>query len=423
MARVPFTARRVQSFKCPLGKKEAFLWDSAVPGLGLRSTEKGGLAYIFQARFGGRTVRVTIGGPAAWPLAEAQAKARELQRSIDEGVDPREKKQQALAEAEARHQKKIVEALTVSEVWQVYLEERRPRWGERHFTDHIKLARSPGEDRFGRETIAGPLYVFMEMRLVDITQDIVQEWAKQEEKVRKTQAQLAWRLLRAFFNWCAEQKEYVGLLAGNPAKNRATREVLGKSKARRDVLLKEQLPAFFNAVRGLSNHTASVYIQALLLTGARPGELLSLKWADVDARWKAMTIRDKDESKGGENGTRTIPLTPFVHSLLSGLPKRTEWVFSSNAKSQPIRSPHERLAEAAQIAGIEDITFQGLRRSFGSLSEWLDLPAGVIAQIQGHKPSATREKHYIVRPLDLLREHHERLEGWILEVAGVPFGR
>lgn len=49
------------------------------------------------------------------------------------------------------------------------------------------------------------------------------------------------------------------------------------------------------------------------------------------------------------------------------------------------------------------------------------VPAGVVAQIQGHKPSATAEKHYTVRPLDLLRLHHERLEAWILEQAGVKF--
>lgn len=65
------------------------------------------------------------------------------------------------------------------------------------------------------------------------------------------------------------------------------------------------------------------------------------------------------------------------------------------------------------------MTLHGLRRSFKSLSEWLDLPAGVVAQIMGHKPSATAEKHYTIRPLDLLRLHHEKLEAWILEQAGI----
>ena len=66
-------------------------------------------------------------------------------------------------------------------------------------------------------------------------------------------------------------------------------------------------------------------------------------------------------------------------------------------------------------------TLHGLRRSFKSLTEWLEIPAGVVAQIMGHKPSATAEKHYTVRPLDLLRVHHEKIEMWILEQAGLPF--
>ncbi len=62
-----------------------------------------------------------------------------------------------------------------------------------------------------------------------------------------------------------------------------------------------------------------------------------------------------------------------------------------------------------------------LHLSFKSLTEWLEVPVGVVAQIQGHKPSATAEKHYIVRPLELLRVRHERIEAWILEQAGIVF--
>jgi hypothetical protein len=45
----------------------------------------------------------------------------------------------------------------------------------------------------------------------------------------------------------------------------------------------------------------------------------------------------------------------------------------------------------------------------------------VVAQLMGHKPSATAEKHYTVRSLDLLRVHHEKIEVWILEQAGIVF--
>jgi intergrase/recombinase len=47
--------------------------------------------------------------------------------------------------------------------------------------------------------------------------------------------------------------------------------------------------------------------------------------------------------------------------------------------------------------------------------------AGIAVQIQGHKPSGVREKHYIRRPLDLLHMWHVKIEQWILEQAGIEF--
>ena len=76
---------------------------------------------------------------------------------------------------------------------------------------------------------------------------------------------------------------------------------------------------------------------------------------------------------------------------------------------------------ALAAAGLPHVTLHGLRRAFGTLAEWVECPAGVVAQLQGHKPSATAEKHYRVRPVDLLRVWHTKIEAWILEQAGVPF--
>jgi len=128
-----------------------------------------------------------------------------------------------------------------------------------------------------------------------------------------------------------------------------------------------------------------------------------------------LTIRDKVE------GVRVIPLTPYVSQLLAALPRRNEWVFSSPSTKLPMSKPHKPHEIACKVAAIEGLTLHGLRRSFKSLTEWLEVPVGVVAQIMGHKPSATAEKHYTVRPLDLLRLHHEKIEAWILEQAGVSF--
>ena len=177
--------------------------------------------------------------------------------------------------------------------------------------------------------------------------------------------------------------------------------------------MREQLTVWFDAVQRIGNPVTAAYLQTLLLTGARPGEVLGLRWDDINSKWKGLTIRDKVE------GERVIPLTPYVSHLLAALPRRNEFVFSGAAGA--MSKPHKPHSIACTVAGIDSLTLHGLRRSFKSLTEWLEVPAGVVAQVMGHKPSATAEKHYTVRPLDLLRVHHEKIEAWILEQAGVKF--
>lgn len=426
MAKIAFTAGRVSGFKCPPDKKQAFMWDVTAPGLGLRATPAGKPAYVFQGVYQGKDLRITIGSPAAWSIPDAQAKARELQRLIDEGKDPRDLKRDALAAHAEKQAAAAVQAVTVGEVWAIYIEARRPHWGARHHADHVKLVQAGGEiskrgTRGRGKTVAGPLHPLMGLALRDLTAPVIEAWAAREAQTRPTSARLAWRCLKAFLSWCAEQPEYAPVLPGvNPAKTKKAREALGKAGVKQDALLKEQLPAWFAAVQQIQNPIAAAYLQVLVLTGARPGEVLGLRWEDVNTKWKGLTIRDKVE------GERVIPLTPYVSHLLHSLPRRSDWVFPSTARGKDTegqtlsipRAPHNA---ACAVAGIEGLTLHGLRRSFKSLTEWLEIPAGVVAQIMGHKPSATAEKHYTVRPLDLLRVHHERIEAWVLEQAGIVF--
>ena len=423
--KVPFTAGRVAAFKCPADKVQAFLWDVTSPGLGLRATPAGKPAYVFQSRYQDKTIRLTIGGPEAWSIPQAQEKARELQRQIDEGRDPRDLKRDALAAAAERKAAEAAQSVTVGEVWTVYLEARKPHWGERHHADQIKLVQAGGVPaKRGTKgkgvTVAGPLHPLVGLPLRDLTGPVIEAWATREGKTRPTAARLAWRCLKAFLSWCAEQPEYAPALAGvNPAKSKKAREALGKAGVKQDALLREQLPVWFEAVRQIQNPVAAAYLQTLLLTGARPGEVLSLRWEDVNTKWRGLTIRDKVE------GERVIPLTPYVSQLIHGLPRRNAYVFPSTSRGKEVADtlsiPRAQHVAACKVAGIDGLTLHGLRRSFKSLTEWLEIPAGVVAQIMGHKPSATAEKHYTVRPLDLLRLHHERIEAWILEQAGVQF--
>jgi hypothetical protein len=49
------------------------------------------------------------------------------------------------------------------------------------------------------------------------------------------------------------------------------------------------------------------------------------------------------------------------------------------------------------------------------------MPAGIASQIQGHARQGVCEQNYIRRPLGLLRMWHTKIEGWMLEQAGIDF--
>ena len=418
--RVRLTAGRVDAFTCPAGKSQAFLWDTEAPALALRVTPTGRKTYVFESRLNGATLRLSIGTAADWPLEKARGEAQRLKVLVDSGTDPREleRQQQAAQAAEraaavAKVKADKVAAVTVGEVWADYLEKRRPFWGELHYRDHIDKAKAgglPSGRRGGGKQLTkpGPLAALMPLALKDLDQATIERWAANEGKTRPSSARLAWRLLTVFLTWCAEQPEYANLLPDkNPAKTKKAREALGKAGTKSDVLQREQLAAWFAAVQQIQNPVIAACLQMMLLTGARPGEVLALRWEDVNTQWKGISIRDKVE------GTREIPATPYMLHLLAALPRRNEWVFSSpTSASGCLTEPNNPHTRACAAAGLEGLTLHGLRRSFASLTEWLEVPAGVVAQIQGHKPSATAEKHYKVRPLELLRVHHERIEAW-----------
>ena len=427
--RVNLTAGRVDAFTCPPDKTQAFLWDTDTPTLALRATPTGRKTYVFEARLNGSTVRINIGTLADWPIKLARTKAQGLKMLVDAGTDPREverdrqaaaveKKAAAIAQVESAK----IAALTVGAVWQTYIEQRRPHWGDLHYRDHINKAKAgglpSGRRGGGKElTKPGPLAALMPLALKDLDQATIEAWAANEGKTRASSARLAWRLLTVFLTWCSEQPEYAPLLpAKNPAKTKKAREALGKPAVKTDVLQRSQLEAWFTAVKQIPNPVISACLQIMLLTGARPGEVIALRWEDINLQWRGISIRDKIE------GTREIPATPYVLHLINALPRRNAWVFSSpTSASGCLTEPNAQHTRACLTAGLEGLTLHGLRRSFKSLTEWLEVPVGVVAQIQGHKPSATAEKHYTVRPLELLALHHEKIESWILEQAGVDF--
>lgn len=435
MAKVRFTLPKVEGFRCPAGKGQAFMWDADTPGLGLRATAGGARSYIFQGRYHGKPIRLTIGGADVWPLSNrmdrvggggkvmqtgAREEARRLQALIDSGRDPRIVVAETRAADVATREAGKRNAVTVGEAWTAYLADRKAHWGARHYEDHDALAHAGGDPKKKRggqgKTVAGPLAQLMGDKLSSLTADRLEVWASKEAQSRPARARLGLRLVKAFLGWCATHKDYRESAQADAAKSKRIREKLGDAERRQVVLQREQLGAWFGAVQKIPNPVIAAYLQFMLLNGPRPNEPLALEWTDLNFQWRTVNIRDKVE------GLRVIPMTPYTAHLLAALPRRNKWVFSSpKSASGRLVEPGDPHDEACNAAGLPKITLQGLRRSFATLSEWVETPAGIAAQIQGHAPQGVREQNYVRRPVDLLRLWHDKIEAWILKQAGVKF--
>ncbi|WP_284152185.1 tyrosine-type recombinase/integrase [Desulfofustis limnaeus] len=421
MERIKFTTGRIRDLQHP-ASGQMFYWDSEVRGLGVRATQST-KSFVYQGRINGKTIRIKIGDVRTWTIDSsdpvrpgARQEARRLQSLIDKGIDPRLEKQERLELQTKQRASEHKQHILVRDVWGEYLEDRRPHWGERHHLDHLRLTHTGGDKRKRGKGKTKPavLSSLMDLKLADLTSEQLRSWATKEASQRPGQTRLGYTLLRAFFSWCQEHSDYKDIIDPSAFSSRIRKDLIPKQRPKSDSLQREQLKAWFSAVRKIGNKVISAYLQSLLLTGARREELAHLRWSDVDFSWNSLVIRDKAD------GTRTIPLTPYVAYLLMGLPQRNQWVFySPRAKDGRLQEPRKAHERALTEAGIDNLSIHGLRRSFGTLSEWVETPVGIVYQIMGHKPSATAEKHYRSRPIDLLRKWHTKIEEWILEQAEI----
>lgn len=448
---IPFTVPRLKAWAKAGGgasRKPIIYRDSTTPGLLYLVRGVDQTSFAFESKLNKKTIRVVMDREMEWTLKKAQDEAIRLKGLINQGVDPRVVKVQKIKEQEAELASiKAVAAaekleqqratILLREIWDAYVVAKMGGWGDRHIRDHSNLSQEGGEAKTRGKGLTKPgvLAPILAMPVVQVDEEVLKHWLGEESKTRANNARQGFEALRSCWRWAAKDKDYKDLIQ---AKDLFDNEDLLKAKPKRkaasetDVLERAHLADWFKAVQGIQNKEVSVYLQVLLLTGARRNELLGLKWEHIDERMPAnIWIHDKVEQEAG----RYVPLGPYALWLLNSLPKRkwlpegekkernVEWVFSGpdvgNARIHH-DTPGAVHRRAIGKFGLE-VSLHGLRRSYASLTEWLEIPSGIVAQIQGHKASAVQERHYKRRPLELLAVSHCRFEAWVLEQAGIEF--
>jgi len=436
----------IDALACPEGKEQAFLRDTKAPGLRVRVTAKGAKAYVFETKLQGKTLRRTIGSVSAWSIEQAREEANALRVLTDKKTDPREldrleeeRKAKEAAAAAEEQAKQAARTLTVADVWPRYMAEGKPKrkaaWKPRYRADLMKAA-SPGGEPLKRGkgvTKPGHLAALMPLPLAAIDQDTIRDWYGEEAKRAPVQAARAVAMFSGFLSWCSTRKEYRALVNKEAARASDLGDVLPASKPRTDALEAEQLEAWFAATDKLRNRHAAAYLQALVLTGARREEMAGLRWSDIDFQARRMTIADKVDA------TRVVPLTPYLAWLLQSLPRgrlsdgrQNPFVFASpvtkkgankgrtRSASGRITEPRAYHADVLAEAALPHVSIHGLRRTFALMGEAAGAPAGAIAQVMGHKPSAIAER-YKPRPIGVLGEYLAKVEAFILAKAGIQF--
>ena len=148
---------------------------------------------------------------------------------------------------------------------------------------------------------------------------------------------------------------------------------LNKPRDRR--VVKDDINALMHALR----HTKVTYLKPLILiaieTGLRQGELIKLKWNDVDLDSRLLKVKD---TKNGED--RVVPLSNKSLSILQSLPRLGEAVF--NASHSSLQNAWKRLIKRS---GLNNLHFHDLRHE--AISRFIErgLTIPEAASISGHK--------------------------------------
>jgi|WetSurMetagenome_2_1015567.scaffolds.fasta_scaffold13315_1 integrase len=119
-----------------------------------------------------------------------------------------------------------------------------------------------------------------------------------------------------------------------------------------------------------------------LNTGMRRGEILSLKWENVDLKHGFILLSDTKN-----NERREIPINDTLKDLFKALPRRLDvpYVFYDLSSGKPYGEVKKSFASALRRARILDFRFHDLRNTFASHLIMAGIDLTTVKELLGHK--------------------------------------
>jgi integrase len=341
---------------------------NGVPGLGLRITAKDVRSWVFNYRVKGTLTerRYTIGRyPQPWPFSLAKDEAKVLRREVDQGGDP-------MGEI---HDER--EAPTVRDMAERYIEEFMPKKRESTQTEEKRRIRRLILPKIGNRKVR-------EITLADM------------DKIHRNMAAHPYganRTLSVCSVMFAKSIKW-GWRETNPCKGVERYP----EPARERYLSQKEIAGLSEVLAAYPNQVVANAVRFLLLTGARRGEVLKMKWADVDLE-TGVWVKPANTTKSKK--PHRVPLSAAAMEVLASMERTNDFVFPGRKTDRSLCDLKNVWEKIRQDAGLKDVRLHDLRHSYASIlaSSGLSLP--IIGRLLGHTQPATtaRYAHLFDEPL------------------------
>ena len=365
------------------------LWDSMLPGFGLR-VEPSGLK-TFLIRYRPRSIYpapkrfMTIGRFGSVTADQARRQAMTILGTVAKGQDP------AAAIGDRRKAITLEEAAT------------------RFLAEHVAPKRKPNTFVAYRNAFAGHIIPILGKRsLAELTRA---EIAKMHSSMARSPAvaNYAVAALSSLFTW-AERR---GLIPEgvNPARrvekfreNQRERFLTADELRRLGNALREAetigLPWAVNESKATAKHAAkpdkrltvmspfaAAAIRLLLLTGCRLREVLDLRWEHIDFDRGCLFLPDS------KTGRKTVLLGKPALEIIERLPRVGLYVVAGPNADKPLAGLKRPWAAVKRYAGLDGVRIHDLRHSYASIAAAAGMGLPIIGRLLGHRQPATTARY------------------------------
>ncbi|MCP1675033.1 integrase [Natronocella acetinitrilica] len=373
---------------------ERLVWDTALPGFGVRVVPSGTVSYIVQRRVNGKQRRMTLGRHTVLTAEQARKRAIVKLGEMADGVDhvKERKKGQALS-------------VTLEEVMEGYL------------TDRTDLKERSKADI--RRHVNKTFQAWANKPVTEITRDKVARRFQELSASSPAQANQAFRNLRALLNYARARyrtPDDETILPENPVSVLSESKLWKKIRARNSYVPVERVGEWWNTLQALrhdpaqtkAGRTGADIIAFLLLTGLRWSEAAELEWQHVEK--KAGTLRLIDPKN---RSPVTLPLSDGVLALLALRPKG-RFVFPGRNSDKPVNDARPTLRKIETATGI-GVTPHDLRRTFRAVAGRCGIELWKTKLLMNHTLSGdvTIDAYTDTENLQYLRPEANAIAGWI----------